>query len=76
MIPLRPRWPIAEALTTLSRTLRRIAALCLAVSQQFSENVPPLESGVRWLQPRLFDEIFGPIFLAAVNLLYPEFGYS
>jgi Zn-dependent protease len=24
----------------------------------------------------IFDEIFGPIFLAAVNLLYPEFGYS
>jgi hypothetical protein len=24
----------------------------------------------------IFDEIFGPIFLAAVNLLYPEFSYS
>ncbi len=25
---------------------------------------------------RIFDAVFAPIFLAAVNLLYPEFSYS
>ena len=46
------------------------AALWLAVSQQFSGNVPPLESSVRWLQPRLFDEIFGPATVLAAAVAF------